>query len=60
MKKKQKKTKNKKKQKQKNKQTNKQTKKKQKKKNKNTYHILETYKITSLLIRNISIHMFHV
>ena len=49
-----KKTKQKQKQKQKNKQTNK------KKQKKNTYHILETYKVTSLLIRNISIHMFHV
>ena len=47
--------------KQKKQQTNKQTNKiKNKKKKKNTYHILETYKITSLLIRNISIHMFHV
>ena len=43
----------KKKQKKNNKQTNKQTKK-------NTYHILETYKITSLLIGNFSIHIFHV
>ena len=45
--------------------TTKKQKQKQKQKNKknqkkNTYHILETYKITSLLIRNISIHMFHV
>ena len=42
------------------KQKQKQKNKQKKNKKKNTYHILETYKITSLLIRNISIHMFHV